>query len=115
MFNLLFVLLLTFFSVFKNRRDLGLEVLALRQQLAVYKRQQPRPQLKHTDRLFWVWLSKIWSGWRQSLIIVRPETARRLASQGIQAVLEQNLSAKECWSTSRESRSKSSDQADGGS
>ncbi|MBA3443196.1 MAG: DDE-type integrase/transposase/recombinase [Pyrinomonadaceae bacterium] len=74
MFNLLFVLLLTFFSVFKNRRDLGLEVLALRQQLAVYKRQQPRPQLKHTDRLFWVWLSKIWSGWRQSLIIVRPET-----------------------------------------
>ena len=27
-----------------------------------------------TDRLFWVWLSKIWTGWREALIIVKPET-----------------------------------------
>ena len=74
MFNLFSVLLQTRFSAFKNRRDLSFEVLALRQQLAIYKRQHPRPRLRHSDRLFWVWLSKLWSGWRQSLIIVKPET-----------------------------------------
>jgi len=26
------------------------------------------------DRLLWVWLSRIWSGWRSALAIVRPET-----------------------------------------
>jgi putative transposase len=26
------------------------------------------------DRLLWVWLSRIWSGWRPALAIVRPET-----------------------------------------
>src|SRR5687767_5385025 len=34
----------------------------------------PRPSLRPTDRLFWVWLSKIWIGWREALIIVKPET-----------------------------------------
>jgi len=26
------------------------------------------------DRIFWVWLSRIWTGWRSSLIIVQPAT-----------------------------------------
>jgi hypothetical protein len=25
-------------------------------------------------RLLWVWLSRIWSGWRSALAIIRPET-----------------------------------------
>jgi putative transposase len=55
-------------------REVALENLALRQQLAVMKRRRPRPRLQIADRIFWVWLSTVWSLWRQALIIVRPET-----------------------------------------
>ena len=58
----------------KDPRDLALENLALRQQLTVYKRLHPRPQLRRRDRLFWIWLSKLWGGWRQALVIVKPDT-----------------------------------------
>src|SRR5262245_29135378 len=63
-----------FTSNFKERRDLALETLALRQQLAVLKRERKRPAIKNRDRLFRVWLSRIWRGWHESLIIVKPET-----------------------------------------
>ena len=58
-------------------RHLALENLALRQQLAVYKRTLRRPKLHPSDRLFWVSLSRIWAGWRQALIIVTPDTVLR--------------------------------------
>ena len=38
---------------FRSRRDLLLENLALRQQLAVLKRRRSHPRLAVTDRLFW--------------------------------------------------------------
>jgi hypothetical protein len=53
------------------------ENLALRQQLIVLKRQQKRPNFKGRDRLFWVILSRIWSGWRSTLLIVQPDTVVR--------------------------------------
>jgi hypothetical protein len=53
------------------------ENLALRQQLIVLKRQQKRPNLKGRDRLYWVILSRIWSGWRSTLLIVQPDTVVR--------------------------------------
>jgi putative transposase len=49
----------------------------LRQQLAVYKRTTTRPKLRRTDRLFWVWLARVWAGWRQPLLIVTPDTVLR--------------------------------------
>ena len=36
-----------------SRSDTALEVLALRQQVAVLKRQRPRPTLTRLDRVFW--------------------------------------------------------------
>ena len=57
-----------------NRGEIALENLALRQQLAVYKRHCPRPRLRKGDRLFWMWLSMAWKNWRRALIIVKPET-----------------------------------------
>jgi hypothetical protein len=45
-----------------GHRQLALENLALRQQLAVYKRTATRPKLRRTDRLFWVWLARVWPG-----------------------------------------------------
>jgi putative transposase len=42
---------------FRSRAELELEVIALRHQLAVLRRQRPgRPRLLSMDRLLWVWL-----------------------------------------------------------
>jgi putative transposase len=60
-----------------GHRQLALENLALRQQLAVYKRTVKRPKLGRRDRLFRVWLSRVWAGWRQVLVIVAPDTVLR--------------------------------------
>ena len=61
-------------AVLKERRDLALENLALRQQLAVLKQSQRRLKIKQQDRVFWIWLSRTWTGWRAALIIVKPTT-----------------------------------------
>ena len=49
-------------------------ILALRQQLSVYKRKAKKPRLRNSDRLFWSLLSKICRAWVSELILVRPET-----------------------------------------
>jgi len=58
-------------------RHVALENLALRHQLAVYKKTVTRPKVRGSDRLFWVALSRVWAGWRQALIIVSPDTVLR--------------------------------------
>ncbi len=58
-------------------RHVALENLALRHQLAVYKKTVTRPKLRRSDRLFWVALSRVWAGWRQALVIVSPNTVLR--------------------------------------
>ena len=58
----------------RSRGDTALEVLALRQQLAVLKRKRPRPALRLWDRLFWTSLRRLWPRWVGALIIVKPET-----------------------------------------
>src|SRR6267143_3475732 len=60
-----------------GHRQVALENLALRQQLVVYKRTAIRPRIRETDRLFWVWLTRIWTGWKQPLVIVTPDTVLR--------------------------------------
>jgi putative transposase len=62
---------------FRARSDTALEILALRQQLAVLKRQRPRPALHAYDRLFWTTLRRIWGRWADVLLIVQPETVVR--------------------------------------
>ena len=52
-------------------------ILALRQQLGVYKRKAKKPKLRNSDRLFWSLLSTIWRDWSSELILVRPETVIR--------------------------------------
>src|SRR5580704_6514415 len=56
------------------RGDLVLEILALRQQVAVLKRKRPRPKLTGIDRLFWTMLRGVWPRWAEVLVIVKPET-----------------------------------------
>ena len=65
----------TLSSIFRSRAALELENLALRQQIGVLQRSaRKRPRLTPIDRLLWVWLSRVWSGWRSALAIVQPET-----------------------------------------
>src|ERR1700694_53715 len=65
------------FRIFRTRRSLMLENLALRQQLAVLKRKHPRPKLGPLDKLFWVVALRFWSRWKETLFLVLPETVVR--------------------------------------
>ena len=74
MLHLLYVVFATARSSLKTRRELALENLALRQQLAIVQRKTKRPKLSKADRAFWVALCRLWPGWHNTLIIVKPET-----------------------------------------
>ncbi len=76
------ILLGTLRAVMRCQRDLVIENLALRQQLAVLKHRHSRPRLTDADRVFWVVLSQIWAGWRETLHVVRPGTIVRWHRQG---------------------------------
>jgi putative transposase len=69
-------------AVLLPRIALVAENLALRQQLAVLQVSMKRPKLRRRDRVFWVWLSRIWSGWRSCLMIVKPQTVVRWHRDG---------------------------------
>src|SRR5919197_5514005 len=81
-------------TLLRSRLALQLEIVALRHQIAVYQRSVSRPRLRASDRLFWVWLSRLWSGWQHALAFVQPRTViawqrqrfrdhwRRLSQQG---------------------------------
>jgi hypothetical protein len=60
-----------------SRRDLFLENLALRQQLALLRSRHPRPRFSVQDKLFWVAAVRWWSGWKRVLVVVTPETVVR--------------------------------------
>ena len=65
-------------------RVAGLRILALRQQLTVYKRKSKKPMLINRDRLFWAFLSRIWKDWRSELIFVKPESVTRWSKRKFQ-------------------------------
>jgi len=67
-----------------NSAAVALENVVLRHQLAVLQRSVPRPQLRRRDRIFWVWLSRLWAGWRSSLVIVQPATVLAWHRHGFQ-------------------------------
>src|ERR1039458_6369136 len=68
-------LLVALGSLFRSRAALELENFALRHQIGVLQRSaRKRPKLTSGDRLFWVWLSRLWRDWRSVLVIVKPET-----------------------------------------
>jgi len=70
--------------MFRSRQWLLIENLALRQQLAVFKRHRSRPRLTLYDKLFWLLLRRTWFTWRNALIVVTPETVVRWHRAGFQ-------------------------------
>src|SRR5712691_8352589 len=71
-------------ALFTGSAAIALENLALRHQLMVLQRSAGRPRLARWDRVLWVWLSRVWTGWRSSLVIVQPATVLAWHRQGFQ-------------------------------
>jgi putative transposase len=72
-------ILCALFSIFefrvRSRASLELELIALRHQVTVLRRQRPgRPQLSSLDRLLWVWLYRIWPQVIDAMVLVKPAT-----------------------------------------
>jgi putative transposase len=59
----------------RGRASLEVELLALRHQVSVLRRQRKgRLQLFATDRLLWVWLYRIWPQVLNAMVLVKPAT-----------------------------------------
>lgn len=73
----------TLLGVFQSRALLHLEILALRQQLAMVKN-KPRKRLRFQwrERLFWVWLYRLWPGCLKTLQVFEPDTLVRWHRKG---------------------------------
>ncbi|HTF32425.1 MAG TPA: hypothetical protein VK714_01855 [Myxococcota bacterium] len=58
--------------------------MPFRHQLLVLNRQRGarRVGFRASDRVLWSWLSRLWPGWRQALVVVRPETVIRWHRRG---------------------------------
>ena len=82
MFRIRRLLFGSILRAFRSRSSLLLETLVLRQQLTVLKRKHPRPQIAVVDKLLWVLTRKIWSGWKQALTVVTPDTVVRWHREG---------------------------------
>ena len=64
-------------SFFRTRASMQFEILALRHQLTVCKQSTKRPRIAPADRIFWAWLSRVWSRWESVLVFVQPATVVR--------------------------------------
>jgi hypothetical protein len=75
-----------------TREDLIWECVALRHQLAVLKRcRTRRPCFRPIDRLFWMFLSWWWPGWREALTIIQADTVLRWRRDGVAVIWKYGL------------------------
>jgi len=78
------ILLRSALAFFRSRGQQAIVEIALRQQLAVYSQTKPKPRPRPFDRTFWVALHRLWPGWREVLVIVKPDTVVRWHRNGFQ-------------------------------
>jgi len=69
-------------SLLKSERQLRLENLALRQQVAMLQQSVKRPRVSAVDKIFWILFSRYVDGWRQVLHSLHPDTVVRWHRQG---------------------------------
>jgi putative transposase len=72
----------TLVDVTRSKRDLIAENAFLCQQLIVLKRQTPRPRLTPKDRGLLVLLASWVHGWRDALLVVKPDTLKQWHREG---------------------------------
>jgi|GEM_PF-1832562 len=76
-------LLATLSGVFRSRVALHMEIIALRQQLAMAMWENPkRLRFPRRERLFWVWLYRLWSSCPQALHVFKADTLVRWHRKG---------------------------------
>jgi putative transposase len=73
-----------FLSIFRfvrlllsGHQAIAIENAALRVQLAAFQRERKQPVLTTFDRVFWITLRRLWSGWRRPLLYVQADTVTR--------------------------------------
>jgi hypothetical protein len=72
----------------RGRASLELELVTLRHQVAVLRRQHPgRPRLFRADRLLWVWLYRIWPQALHIMVLVKPATVIQWHRKGFRLYL----------------------------
>src|SRR5262252_7987708 len=110
MMNLFGLLLGAIWRVFRARRELLLENLALRQQLAALKRRHPRPRLTIFDKAFWILAHVFWSaGWKRAgfrwywsvISKVRKPVGRRRTSKQVRDLICQMMAENPTWGAPR--------------
>jgi len=74
MFETLWMVLVCPLSWLRPKHQLALEILALRHQITVLRRQTHKPKLRLGDRLIWILLQRCWADWKRALLILQPET-----------------------------------------
>ena len=81
--TILVPLLATLVDLLRSRASLHLEILALRQQLAmVANRDNKRHRFRPSERIFWVWLYRLWPTCLRTLAIFKPDTLVRWHRKG---------------------------------
>ncbi len=69
-------------ALLADRSRLALENVALRQQLAVLRRSVNRAKIDDSDRVFWILIRRLLDSWRDTLLIVKPETVIKWHRKG---------------------------------
>ena len=69
-------------AFFRSRSEQAIVELTLRQQLATYTQTQSKPKLTPLDRAFWVARFRFWPHWRDTVVIVKPDTVIRWHRKG---------------------------------
>ena len=67
-------LLIFCLGFFKSQNRLQLEIIYLRKQLEILNRSNRKIQIRNRDRIFFIFMKTIFNRWRESLIIIKPET-----------------------------------------
>src|SRR5215472_21492 len=76
-------------SAFYSRQDLILENLALREQLLALHAKRPRHRSSARQKMFWVLLQRLWSGWKEPI------------SQELRALIFRMLAENPTWGAPR--------------
>jgi hypothetical protein len=83
MMTILSALVSTLAFRIRSRACLELELICLRHQVSVLRRQHKgRIRLFSTDRLLWVWLYRVWPQVLNAMVLVKPATVVQWHRQG---------------------------------
>ena len=87
----------------------------IQSQTDVLQRRTTRPRLRQTDRLFWLLVRRLWTGWKDALVLVRPATVVRWHQLAFRTLLDSDLSTTTSRPATGESRDSGAHPSHGGS